>query len=62
MFGLNKKKAENKLSLKLESKLLQDRFNKKILQQQRDSNLKGYRKGKAPKDVIEQYYLSLIHI
>ena len=56
MFGLNKKKAENKLSLKLESKLLQDRFNKKILQQQRDSNLKGYRKGKAPKDVIEQYY------
>ena len=34
----------------------QDQFNKKILQQQRDSNLKGYRKGKAPKDVIEQYY------
>ena len=56
MFGLNKKKTENKLSLKLESKLLQDQFNKKILQQQRDSNLKGYRKGKAPKDVIEQYY------
>ena len=56
MFGLNKKKTENKLSLKLESKLLQDQFNKKILQQQRDSNLKGYRKGKAPKEVIEQYY------
>ena len=56
MFGLNKKKTENKLSLKLESKLLQDQFNKKILQQQKDSNLKGYRKGKAPKDVIEQYY------
>ena len=56
MFGLNKKKTENKLSLKLESKLLRDQFNKKILQQQRDSNLKGYRKGKAPKDVIEQYY------
>ena len=56
MFGLNKKKTENKLSLKLESKLLRDQFNKKILQQQRDSNLKGYRKGKAPKEVIEQYY------
>ena len=56
MFGLNKKKTENKLSLKLESKLLQDQFDKKILQQQKDSNLKGYRKGKAPKDVIEQYY------
>ena len=56
MFGLNKKKTENKLSLKLESKLLQDQFNKKILQQQKDSNLKGYRKGKAPKEIIEQYY------
>ncbi len=56
MFGLNKKKTENKLSLKLETKLLQDQFDKKILQQQKDSNLKGYRKGKAPKGVIEQYY------
>ncbi len=56
MFGLNKKKTENKLSLKLETKLLQDQFDKKILQQQKDSNLKGYRKGKAPKEVIEQYY------
>ena len=56
MFGINKKKTENKLSLKLESASLQEQFNKKIEEQQRNSNLKGYRKGKAPKDVIEQYY------
>ena len=56
MFGINKKKTENKLSLKLESVSLQEQFNKKIEEQQRSSNLKGYRKGKAPKDVIEQYY------
>ena len=53
MFGINKKKTENKLSLKLESASLQEQFNKKIEEQQRNSNLKGYRKGKAPKDVIE---------
>ena len=56
MFGINKKKTENKLNLKLESSSLQEQFNKKIEEQQRSSNLKGYRKGKAPKDVIEQYY------
>jgi trigger factor len=56
MFGINKKKTENKLTLKLDSSALQEQFNKKIEEQQRSSNLKGYRKGKAPKDVIEQYY------
>jgi trigger factor len=56
MFGINKKKTENKLTLKLDSSLLQEQYNKKIEEQQRSSNLKGYRKGKAPKDVIEQYY------
>ena len=56
MFGINKKKTENKLTLKLDSSSLQEQFNKKIEEQQRSSNLKGYRKGKAPKDVIEQYY------
>jgi trigger factor len=56
MFGINKKKTENKLTLKVDSSLLQEQYNKKIEEQQRSSNLKGYRKGKAPKDVIEQYY------
>ncbi|MFL2742282.1 MAG: trigger factor [Gammaproteobacteria bacterium] len=56
MFGINKKKTENKLTLKLDSSLLQEQYNKKIEEQQRSSNLKGYRKGKAPKNVIEQYY------
>ena len=56
MFGINKKKTENKLTLKLDSSSLQEQFNKKIEEQQKSSNLKGYRKGKAPKDVIEQYY------
>lgn len=56
MFGINKKKTENKLTLKLDSSSLQEQYNKKIEEQQRSSNLKGYRKGKAPKDVIEQYY------
>ena len=56
MFGIKKNKTENKLSLKLESASLQEQFNRKIEEQQRNSNLKGYRKGKAPKDVIEQYY------
>ena len=56
MFGINKKKTENKLTLKLDSSSLQEQYNKKIEEQQKSSNLKGYRKGKAPKDVIEQYY------
>ena len=56
MFGINKKKTENKLTLKLDSSSLQEQYNKKIEEQQRSSNLKGYRKGKAPKNVIEQYY------
>ncbi len=56
MFGINKKKTENKLTLKLDSSSLQEQYDKKIEEQQRSSNLKGYRKGKAPKDVIEQYY------
>ncbi len=56
MFGKNKNKTDKKLTLKLNSSELQKEFNKKIHQQQKDSNLKGYRKGKAPKDVIEQYY------
>ena len=56
MFGINKKKTENKLTLKLDSSSLKEQYNKKIEEQQRSSNLKGYRKGKAPKDVIEQYY------
>ena len=56
MFGLKKKSSEQKLTLKLLSTDLVSEFDKKIKQQQDSSNLKGYRKGKAPKEVIEQLY------
>ncbi len=56
MFGLKKKSSEQKLTLKLLSADLVSEFDKKIKQQQDSSNLKGYRKGKAPKEVIEQLY------
>ncbi len=56
MFGLKKKSSEQKITLKLLSTDLVSEFDKKIKQQQDSSNLKGYRKGKAPKEVIEQLY------
>lgn len=56
MFGIKKKGSEQKLTFKLSSADLKTEFDKKVKQQQDSSNLKGYRKGKAPQDVIEQLY------
>tara|TARA_B100000900_G_scaffold310919_1_gene269667 strand:- start:78 stop:1370 length:1293 start_codon:yes stop_codon:yes gene_type:complete len=55
MFG-KKNNLEKKIKLNILSKDLEDDFKKRLLSQQSSSDLKGFRKGKAPLDVIEKYY------
>ena len=55
MFG-KKNNLEKKIKLNIPSKDLERDFNKRLLSQQSSSDLKGFRKGKAPLDVIEKYY------
>ena len=47
---------EKKIKLNISSKDLESDFKKRLLAQQSSSDLKGFRKGKAPLDVIEKYY------
>ena len=56
MFGTKKNNLEKKLKLTLSSIDLKNDFKKRLLSQQTSSDLKGFRKGKAPLDVIEKYY------
>ena len=56
MFGLGKKDKLQKLKFKILSKDLLQEYKIKLSKEQASSNLKGYRKGKAPLEVIEQYY------
>ena len=56
MFGTKKNNLEKKLKLTLSSIDLKNDFKKRLLSQQNSSDLKGFRKGKAPLDVIEKYY------
>ena len=56
MFGFGKKEKVKKLKFKILSSNMLEDFQKKLLKEQSTSDLKGYRKGKAPLD------LSLIHI
>ena len=51
-----KNNLEKKIKLKISSKDLESDFKKRLLAQQSSSDLKGFRKGKAPLDVIEKYY------
>ena len=55
MFG-KKNNLEKKIKLNISSKDLEGDFKKRLLSQQSSSDLKGFRKGKAPLDVIEKYY------
>ncbi len=55
MFG-KKNNLEKKIKLNIPSKDLESDFKKRLLSQQSSSDLKGFRKGKAPLDVIEKYY------
>ena len=56
MFGLGKKDKLQKLKFKILSKDMLQEYKVKLSKEQASSNLKGYRKGKAPLEVIEQYY------
>ena len=56
MFGLGKKDKLQKLKFKILSKDMLQEYKVKLPKEQASSNLKGYRKGKAPLEVIEQYY------
>ena len=56
MFGTKKNNLEKKLKLTLSSIDLKNDFKKRLSSQQTSSDLKGFRKGKAPLDVIEKYY------
>ena len=56
MFGLGKKDKIQKLKFKILSKDMLQEYKVKLSKEQASSNLKGYRKGKAPLEVIEQYY------
>ena len=56
MFGLGKKDKLQKLKFKILSKDMLQEYKVKLSEEQASSNLKGYRKGKAPLEVIEQYY------
>jgi trigger factor len=61
MFGLGKKnEIEKKLKFTLPKEELQKEYDKRVASQQFSSTVKGYRKGKAPKEVIEQMYGSQI--
>ena len=51
-----KNNLEKKIKLNISSKDLDSDFKKRLLTQQSSSDLKGFRKGKAPLDVIEKYY------
>ena len=51
-----KNNLEKKIKLNISSKDLESDFKKRLLSQQSSSDLKGFRKGKAPLDVIEKYY------
>ena len=51
-----KNNLERKIKLNISSKDLESDFKKRLLTQQSSSDLKGFRKGKAPLDVIEKYY------
>ena len=55
MFG-KKNNLEKKIKLNISSKDLESDFKKRLLSQQSSSDLKGFRKGKAPLDVIEKFY------
>ena len=59
MFG-KKNNLEKKIKLNIPSKDLERDFKKRLLSQQSSSDLKGFRKGKAPLDVIEKYYADQI--
>ena len=56
MFGLGKKEKVKKLKFKILSSVMSEDYQKKLLKEQSSSDLKGYRKGKAPLDVIETIY------
>ena len=61
MFGLGKKnEIEKKLKFTLPKEELQKDYVKRVASQQFSSTVKGYRKGKAPKEIIEQMYGSQI--
>ena len=61
MFLLGKKnEIEKKLKFTLPKEELQKEYDKRVASQQFSSTVKGYRKGKAPKEVIEQMYGSQI--
>ena len=61
MFGLGKKnEIEKKLKFTLPKEELQKEYDKRVASQQFSSTVKGYRKGKAPKEIIEQMYGSQI--
>ena len=61
MFGLGKKnEIEKKLKFTLPKEELQKDYDKRVASQQFSSTVKGYRKGKAPKEIIEQMYGSQI--
>ena len=51
-----KNNLEKNIKLNISSKDLESDFKKRLLAQQSSSDLKGFRKGKAPLDVIEKYY------
>ena len=51
-----KNNLEKKIKLNISSNDLESDFKKRLLAQQSSSDLKGFRKGKAPLDVIEKYY------
>ena len=56
MFGTKKNNLEKKIKLSISSTQLKSDFKSRLISQQSSSDLKGFRKGKAPLDVIEKYY------
>ena len=56
MFGTKKNNLEKKIKLSISSTELKRDFKSRLISQQSLSDLKGFRKGKAPLDVIEKYY------
>jgi len=56
-FSFNKKsKLDETITITIPSKEIEEKIEKQLLQTQRDSKIKGYRKGKAPYKVVKKLY------
>ena len=57
----NKKGLTTKLSIIIDKKIIQEKLNKRLLELQSEVNLKGFRPGKVPPNVIKSQFGKAIY-